>query len=641
MAISMAGSHGQSMQEKIARLGLTPRQQDLNRKWAFYKTQQYDTRMTTWDGHRVMSELEKESAAYSQIMPAGFWDPGGRFDEVPLSMRRPSAPYHLTRVVVNRFTEILFSAEMHPQVQIIGAPNAQPWLDALIKAARTWIRFAYARTFGGGMGSVCVTFQFRRGRPFIEVHDTRWCFPTFSDRVTGDLSALEIRYQYPQTELDAQGVPQEVFYWYRRIITTTNDTVYEPAPVGDGEEPEWVVQNDIAHGLDEFPGVWIRNTQTDDQDGEADCEGAFDVQEAIDTLLSQGTQGAIENCDPTLAVASDELDTADLKKGSFNGIKTEKGGSAAYVEMSGSGTQAAISMFEVHRKNFLEVVQCVLETESNAATATEIERRYSSMHSRGSMFREQYGELGIKPLLARMIRAIEKLKAGHVDPATNQVVVNEVILFGNDKDGRPVRLETPAELANLDESMIEIKWPAWVKRGPADAQAAAGAVATARTAGALDQESAVRYVSPFFNVDDATKAVQALGAEAQREQDAMLSSELLAARQRDGAQQPIDPNAGKQQNVQQTALNGAQVEAALTICTQVATGEIMPEAAIEMLIEFGLVDDINVAKRIVTAQTKAKPPAPSGPPFGGGFGGPPGGGGPPSSPPPGNGPPAT
>lgn len=625
----MASSLTDDLNARIARQGMTPRQQELNRKWAFYKTQQYDARMTTWDGHRVLTDVEREAAAFSQVMPSGYWDPFQRFDEVPLAMRKPSAPYHLVRVVVNKFTELLFSAKMHPQVQLLGDPKGQAWIDGLIKASRLWIRMAYARTFGGAMGSVAMTFQFRNGRPFIEVHDSRWCTPTFRDQATGELAGLEIRYQFPRDEYNERtGELVENWYWYRRIIDEEADVVFQPALVDpDGREPQWIEQSRVAHNLGEFPGVWIRNTLTDELDGEADCEGEYDTQETVDTLLSQGTQGAVENCDPTLAVVSNEIESDKIRKGSFDALKLEQGGSASYVEMSGSGTDAAIKMFEVHRKNFLEVVQCVLESEVSAMTATEIERRYSSMHARGDMFREQYGEMGIKPLVGKMVRAVRKLAQGTIDQTSGVRVIGQVFLSPKVENGQLVNVEMPANLDGFTDDHIEIKWPEWVKRGPTDAQAAAGAVSTARTAQVIDKRNAVEYLAPYFSIEDTNAAISELDREQQMITDNLMGEELLAARQ--SQQQQPDPSQQQQQpapgaapadagKVQDTALNGAQVTAALEICAKVATREIAPEAAKLMLVEFGLVDDVEVANRMVQAQLTAQPPAPTGPPFGGG-----------------------
>lgn len=520
---------------RIRRLGLTERQLELNRYWGFYSAKQYENRVVDWSGRKVMTELERDTVSRSAVLPPGFYDASGQYDEMPLNMRRPPAPYHLTRAVVDKFTGLLFSAKKHPKVAIAGQPELQSWVESLIKAARFWIRFAYARTFGGGMGSVAMSFRFRNGKPVVDVHDARWCTPTFLDMSTGEISALEIRYMYPVEVRKPDGTLATISMWYRRQIDAEQDVVYKPAPVGDGEEPAWQVQTQVAHGFGECPAVWIRNTQTDEMDGEPDCAGEFETQEAIDRLISQADQGAVENADPTLEIDSDELKVEQIKKGSRNAFKLEKGASAKYLEMTGTGVDSALKVADVHRRNFLEVVHCVLDFEQGdgAMTATEVERRLSPMHERGDLFREQYGEHGVKPLLGKMIRAVVRMRAtaaspaATFDPATGLRLVPRVM---------PRLPELPTGIDDLDDDEIELTWPPWVERGPSDAQAAATAVSAARTAQALDQESAVQYLAPFFGIDDPA-AAKARVQEETGAVDASMMADLQAA----GRKQPESP----------------------------------------------------------------------------------------------------
>lgn len=525
-------NHDRQM-ERIARMAMSPRQMDLNRLWAFYYCEQYAARSVTWDGRPVMTEIERESIARTTALPPGFWDPGAKFDEIPLSMRKPTAPYHLVRVVVNRFTGLLFAADKHPQISVAGNPILQSWLEGIVKATHMWIRFARARMYGGAIGSAVVTFKFVNGRPQLEIHDPRWCTPTILDRSSGEMQALEIRYMYPVEERNEAGILETNLYWYRRLIDEMTDTVFKPAPVGDGDEPQWQIAETVEHGFGECPGVWIRNTQTDELDGEPDCHGEFDTQEAIDRLLAQADQGSVENCDPTLLVESDELKLTEIRKGSRNALKVEKGGGGSYIEMTGAGVEAALKMVEVHRRNFLEVVQCILDNEKSdgTMTATEVERRYSSMHQRGDLFREQYGEHGIKPLLAKIVRAAIKMR----DPQSanrgedGTIILQEIKLPPtHDENGNPEPRVFPDGLVEFSDDMLELTWPEWIDRGPSDANTAAGAVSTARSARALDQESAVQYLAPFFGIDDPAKAIERLQQEGAALDDQTMSALIKA-----------------------------------------------------------------------------------------------------------------
>lgn len=520
-------------QARIARMGLSQRQLDLNRYLSYYATTQYDSRTVDWSGRKVLTPLEKETISRSTVLPMGFWDPTGMYDEMPLDLRMPRAPYHLTRVVVNRFTGLLFSAKMHPQARIAGEPELQSWVEGLISASRMWIKFAHARTLGGAMGSVAMSFRFRGGKPLLSVHDSRWCTPEFIDPETGEISALEIRYQYPREQRRPDGVLEQVWYWYRRTIDMEQDIVYRAEVVGDGGEPDWQPATGGPHGFGECPAIWIRNTPTEDVDGDPDCLGIFEAQEAIDRLISQADQGAVENADPTLTIATDEQWKDTVKKGSKNAIKVDKGGAVGYVEMNGQGVEVALKVADVHRRNALETVQVILDSEINEGTmtATEVERRYSPMHERGDLFREQYGESGAKPLLGKIIRAFLALRrAPALDPTTGLAAVPMTVLPPVQRVGQsPVARDMPAGLVEFSDDLIELSWPEWIKRGPQDAQVASTAIASARTARVIDQQSAVEYVAPFFGIDDPAAALRRLQEEGGAADDALTAALVKAS----------------------------------------------------------------------------------------------------------------
>lgn len=82
--------------------------------------------------------------------------------------------------------------------------------------------------------------------------------------------------------------------------------------------------------------------------------------------------------------------------------------------------------------------------------------------------------------------------------------------------------------------MLELSWPEWIDRGPSDANTAAGAVSTARSARALDQQSAVQYLAPFFGIDDPAKAIERLQQEGAAVDDQTMAA-LIKAQGMDAA----------------------------------------------------------------------------------------------------------
>lgn len=314
--------------QRNARLGMTPRQQDLNRLWAHYRCVQYDSRKVDWDGTERSNNLDHEAIATAGFIPPGFYDASG--STLPLKYRRPSTPYALAKIIVDRFSGLLFSERRHPQIRVEGDDATEDYVQALIEQARLWPTMVQARTYGGAMGSVACGFSFVEGKPIIEVYDPRWCAPVFTDRATKRLKGIEIRYQYPITQQDPEtGMWLEVPYWYRRIINQTHDVVFHPAPVGDGAEPRWQIEQSSEHGFGFCPVVWCQNLPVlDDIDGDCDFQGTTDLMNAIDTLLSQANRGTVSNCvgvETPFITASGVKTFADFRDGDATVVLTHAG----------------------------------------------------------------------------------------------------------------------------------------------------------------------------------------------------------------------------------------------------------------------------------------------------------------------------
>src|SRR5260221_8650841 len=186
------------------------------------------------------------------------------------------------------------------------------------------------------MGYVGLGLKFVHGKPQVEVHDPRWCFPEFQDRDGLVLSKLEVRYTYSEPVRDREtGELVDRWYWYRRVLDTEADTVWPKVQVDEeGLEPSWATERCLQeeHGYRFVPAVWIQNQPVQDAvDGDPDCHGCYDLIGRIARLYSQADKGVIGNYDPTTVVSSDaEYDV--LAKGTNGGsIRQEAGGKVGYL----------------------------------------------------------------------------------------------------------------------------------------------------------------------------------------------------------------------------------------------------------------------------------------------------------------------
>ena len=511
--------------QRISRLGMSPRQMMLNRLWAWYRTEQYAARKIDWNGREVQDPIEHEAIAHSAVIPPGFVSFG---DEFPLKFRKPTAPYALVKVIVERFTGLLFSERHHPSIEVEGDPVTEDYVGALVEAGRLWPQMIQARNYGGAMGTVAMGFQFVDGALEIEVHDPRWCIPTFTDRSKLKLKSIEKRYMYPIDEIDpATDQYVTVWYWYRRVIDDMQDVMFAPVEVADGLEPVWQEDRIVAHGLGFCPVVWVQNLPVqDDMDGDPDCMGIYELVDTIDTLLSQANKGTVANCDPTVVITTD-AEMSSVRKGSDNAVKLPSGGTAGYMEMVGSGPKSATELADKYRSLALEVAQVVLDhPDVTNRTATEVERVYSSMITKADTLREQYGEKCIKPLMEMVLAAVRKQTKGTTDAETGVQIVGKIQLplkKITEEDGTVSMVERVLE---EPLGVMQVTWPPYFEPMLTDVEMATRSAIAAKTGRLIDQEHAVKFVASYFKVEDVPAMITQIDQEQEEERDKLAEQAL-------------------------------------------------------------------------------------------------------------------
>lgn len=380
----------------------TARQLELNRHYAFYRCANYDARKTDWNGHRVPTHIEHDAISSQGFIPPGFVDQGGR--SLPLKFRRPSAPYYVTRVIVNRYTALLFGEDRCPAITVKGDKVREAFLRAVAEQGDLFVEAKRARCLGGAMGSVGMGFEIVKGKPLFTVYDPRWCTPEFKSKDHRLLERLTIQYPWSETTDDPVHGPVTQWFWYRRVIDEIADRIWERVPILDGEvEPNWAryEMKTSVHRAGRVPAIWIQNEHVEgDIDGDPDCHGAFELIEIYDMLQSQANRGIIANCDPTRVIQSDDDFGSELSFGSNAAVQVEKGGNVSYLELQGSGPRAAREQANDTRERIYEMVSYVPDDskEGPQQTAFEVGTRFSRMLERADTFRTSYGR-GIRELL--------------------------------------------------------------------------------------------------------------------------------------------------------------------------------------------------------------------------------------------------
>lgn len=635
----MALAANQLEQERILRLSLTSRQLALNYYYSFFNAEQYDDRIVTWTGLKALGRRDLDAVHRVTSLPPGFFDGGMLFENIPLEYRKPDTEHHLVRQVVWRTTSLMFGQRTRPRLAVGTDQAATGWLDDIAKGSQLWSRLGFARNLAGAMGSAIVSFKYLAGRLVFEVHDARWCTPKIRDQSTRDVDELEIRYMYPQPTRRPDGQIQDVWFWYRRVINGESDITFQPAEVKDGDEPQWVANDaeSFNHPFKFCPVRWIQNTPVLGAiDGDPDCKGAFGNVEVMDRLLSQGALGATHNADPTLHIGTSDQKLDDIKKGSKNAIRTEKDGSVQYVEMTGGGVDAAITMFDKLDTITMRAVRCILEEEREGGTMTaeEIRRRYGSMFDRIEEMQTHWSETGIVPLIEMVARSVRTVTSAGPTIAEDGTATTPALAasMGNIPPAVSSGMLDSRDMSTATVA-IEVKWPELAPPTGQDTSQAATAVSVAISSRTLSRPSAVEYLAPKFGVRDTAEEIRRLEEE-DAKREAATQSELLA-----GAETASPTGAAGGESAQDTALNGAQVDAIITIAEKSYSKGLPRSSALAIammalpraprdLIEMAIPEPalVPVPGAVPPAGPPGSPP-PRPPPA------PPGSGGPPSSPP--------
>lgn len=492
-------------------LGDTRRFRLLNRYESFYATTQYQHLKLDWWGQNADNF---ETVSPEILVPNGFTQPAL---SAGVRTKRPTAPYHLCKAIVDRFTGLMFGESRKPTVTVEGDPDTEAFLLAVMEQGRFFSKMREARAVGGAVGSALVTTHVRDGKFCFEVHNPKQIQVVWKDRRTLTPAAVLKSYRYPVevNTYDTKGMVngvEVVDYLYRRIITDTHDVVYKPVRLSDDPDLAWVAEDEVEHNLGIFPGVWIQNLPSLElEDGDPDCHGAWQNFDTMDRIISQINQAILANLDPTLVLGVDSKVIAaqggSVRTGSAGALNVGPGGTATYLELAGSGVQVAQEFVATLRQYTLDVTRCVMVDPKvlggAAQSAKAIEYIYAPMLEKADDLRAQYGDLGVVPLLI-IVEKIARYLLDQTFPlepdetGAARVLKNEFRLPPRKlPDGTmgPQRLGPGG-------GYITLTWGSYFEPSPEDDQKKISNLLAAKQGELIDQDTAVKQSATLFGVRD-------------------------------------------------------------------------------------------------------------------------------------------
>lgn len=558
---------------------------------------------------------------------------------IALDERRPCAPFRQTRKIVRGFTSFVFGKDRWPSIKVDGDADTQAFAEGLVRAARLPNVMLRARTLGGSVGTVGLSWRYWEGTPRVQIHNARSLYVhAWADReqlIPAHVTEV-IAFERDGWDPKENRATKET-WWRRRDWTETADVVF--VDVQESDEPAWVIDDSDGATFVHDDGfchfVWVQNLPDLDgssEDGESDVETLYSSLDMGDIVNSVLMLAGAQNLDPTvvLGVAKDEVG-GEVSLGSNNALALGQGGTASFLSLPSDLITAGKELLGELSSQVHEVTGFVSpDPDKIAAAGTSgkaLELLYGPMVQAADTLREQYGRV-IEQLLEQMIASARRRApeadedgelyypvetTGQLEEANEgetevsffvklpPAFVEEDILG---EDGQPTgeKRKVARNLTPGKGGDVELVWGPYFPPNDTDFQAKAQALGTA--AGGkpiLAQQTAVELLAIALGRDP---AVEWKRMQEQMAREAASQSTMFP----DAGNPPLSGGAGEQSIEQPDAaepvadateqdaaleqpieanpdlvLNGAQVQAALAIVTAVAQGELPRDAGIGQL----------------------------------------------------------
>lgn len=381
---------------------------------------------------------------YDEI-PNAFYDEAqpGSNDPIPLKDRRPSAQYHLPRMVARWCARKLFAGRHVPRI-VHPDKAVMKKIMKMAKKAHLFETMMNAATLGS-VGSVAVTFRVDKkdkGETAIDltVWRAKYCQPKFNDN--GDLDELRLAYSTSGAQMLSLGFTNDVLgreidatdkYWFIRDYTRQHEITYIPIqrdewnPV-EGAQREGVflspsMDDLVEHGLGFVPGHWFKNLSGGcAPDGACTWEDAIPNSIEIDYTMSQIGRGVRYNCSPQPVIKGEILNNdggvtrgpthyihlaGDRKDAEGNVLG---GGTAMLLEMNGAGIKASLEYVKELHNMALEQISAARkdpEKMKGPLSGRAMEFLDEDSHDLAMELRTSYGEHGLLPLLKKILRVTD------------------------------------------------------------------------------------------------------------------------------------------------------------------------------------------------------------------------------------------
>lgn len=483
------------------------RSERMERQQRYFEGTQYEDRDYDWDGsfRPVSDAIGSASPAFPPQL-------------VPMARRRPPSVYRLGKIIVQRYTALLFGEAGFPELHVEDDQDTEDFVRGVAEAADLPQVFADARDLGGQLGTAVLSYAWVDGEPSVEVHNAAQIVPLAWENPGKRILRQAVKvWVSEEASIAEDGTLEQRDVWMAREWTgATSPTASSPAMPGADRlyryQPEdrlagarWeLIEQVVVDGV--CPVVWILNERKDGSlDGRGDFEGQEGMLDALNFALCATSGGTARNADPTLVLGlpPEKNSGEPIRKGGHNVIFAGDGaGGTKYLEISGSSTTAGLDVTDRLKSFALEDADVTLldpEKMSGAAQSGEALRRLLfPMVKRAQKFRTQYG-IGIRRVLEGLVDQARRLGnvAFRLPPIIDKVTEQA-------EDGTPrervmsIRARVPGT-----GTQMSLRWPQMFPASASDTQAEVATILQANgNKPIISMRTGVETAARIFGVKD-------------------------------------------------------------------------------------------------------------------------------------------
>lgn len=432
-----------------------------------------------------------EGSQYKGLVP---WDQAvdDSGEYIPVRKREPRIKYNVAKVLVDKVAAKLVGASVFPKMVIEGDPDDTAFFNIIQKASSFKGNLLEPIRHALLSGSSFCRFYLVDGVIEMEWTNSKYCYPVFDAK--GELEQIEVKYVYEDPH-DKDGRGKFKQKWYRLILSTTTDIMYDNPEYREGAEPTFTEVQRVEHGLGWVQGEWFRTGKDKfSPDGPSLIGEILDFADEFNYSLSQTSQAVGYNQDPQLVLNNmDEDEIEKMIRSSQKGWNLGREGEAKFVESTMKGVEIAETQRDHFRNRMLEVVRVVIHDPETIVGSASSGKALEVLH-------------------APLVELIDELRTVFEPSIRNLLIKLGMTIVAFQAQGMETMIEMPKGYQPKSLDLV-VRWPAIFPPTLEDIQKKVASAVQAAAGKLISRESCMRWLAPDFGIEDIDEELAKIAAE--------------------------------------------------------------------------------------------------------------------------------